>query len=106
MSISRKSDVKNHLSPRFHTKIHLCEPGSPEAAERDSAAGAPEANEPEVRGPEVREPGSQPDATGYSQPEPAAAYPLGNESSQSRLDLSSTSRRDLMAIVAPRKIQG
>jgi len=96
MSITRKSDVKNHLSPRFHTKIHLCEPDS-----REPGAGAPEVGEPESR-----EPGSQPDATGYSQPEPAAASPLGNDSSQSRLDLSSTSRRDLMSIVAPRKILG
>ena len=95
MSISRKSDVKNHLSPRFHTKIHLCEADS-----RESGVGAPEAREPESR-----EPGSQPDATGYSQPIPAAS-PLGHDSSQSRLDLSSTSRRDLMAIVAPRKILG
>jgi hypothetical protein len=39
MSQIRQSDVKNHLSPRFHTKIHLCDPVS------------------------------QPDATGYSVPE-------------------------------------
>ena len=42
MSQIRQSDVKNHLSPRFHTKIHLCDPVS------------------------------QPDATGYSAPEPDA----------------------------------
>ena len=28
MSQIRQSDVKNHLSPRFHTKIHLCDPVS------------------------------------------------------------------------------
>ena len=26
MSQIRQSDVKNHLSPRFRTKIHLCDP--------------------------------------------------------------------------------
>jgi hypothetical protein len=39
MSQIRQSDVKNHLSPRFRTKIHLCDPVS------------------------------QPDTTGYSVPE-------------------------------------
>jgi hypothetical protein len=39
MSQIRQSDVKNQPSPRFHTKIHLCDPVS------------------------------QPDATGYSVPE-------------------------------------
>jgi hypothetical protein len=43
MSLIKKSDVKNHLSPRFRTKIHLCEPES------------------------------QPDATGYSVVEPNAS---------------------------------
>jgi len=42
MSQIRQSDVKNHLSPRFRTKIHLCDPVSP------------------------------PDATGQSVPEPEA----------------------------------
>ena len=42
MSLIKKSDVKNHLSPRFRAKIHLC---------------------PLV---------SQPDATGYSVAEPGA----------------------------------
>ena len=42
MSQVRKSDAKNHLPPRFHTKIHLCDPLS------------------------------QPDATGYSVSEPDA----------------------------------
>jgi hypothetical protein len=42
MSQIRQSDVKNHLSPRFRTKIHLCDPASP------------------------------PDATGHSAPEPGA----------------------------------
>jgi hypothetical protein len=42
MSLIRQSDVKNHLSPRFRTKIHLCQPES------------------------------QPDATGFSAAEPGA----------------------------------
>jgi hypothetical protein len=42
MSLIKKSDVKNHLSPRYRTKIHLCRPAS------------------------------QPDATGYSVAEPDA----------------------------------
>jgi hypothetical protein len=42
MSLIKQSDVKNHLSPQFRTKIHLCEPAS------------------------------QPDATGSSVPEPDA----------------------------------
>ena len=42
MSLIRQSDVKNHLSPRYRTKIHLCEPES------------------------------QPDATGFSVAEPDA----------------------------------
>lgn len=29
MSLIKKSDVKNHLSPRHRTKIHLCEPEMP-----------------------------------------------------------------------------
>jgi hypothetical protein len=28
MSLIRKSDLKNHLSPRYRSKIHLCEPVS------------------------------------------------------------------------------
>lgn len=28
MSITEKSDVKNHLSPRYRMKIHLCDPAS------------------------------------------------------------------------------
>ena len=42
MSLIKKSDVKNHLSPRYRTKIHLCQPES------------------------------QPDATGFSVAEPDA----------------------------------
>jgi hypothetical protein len=42
MSLIKKSDVKNHLSPQFRTKIFLCPPVS------------------------------QPDATGYSVAEPGA----------------------------------
>lgn len=49
MSNIRQSDVKNHLSLRFRTKIHLCEPVS------------------------------QPDATGFSgaDPDAIAANPSG-----------------------------
>jgi hypothetical protein len=48
MSNIRQSDVKNHLSPRFRAKIHLCDPVS------------------------------QPDATGFSGAEPdATAIPSG-----------------------------
>jgi hypothetical protein len=42
MSLIKQSDVKNHLSPQFRTKIHLCPPES------------------------------QPDATGFSAAEPDA----------------------------------
>ncbi len=42
MSLIKKSDVKNHLSPRHRTQIHLCQPES------------------------------QPDATGFSVAEPDA----------------------------------
>jgi hypothetical protein len=28
MSLHKQSDVKNHLSPRYRTKIHLCPPVS------------------------------------------------------------------------------
>ncbi len=49
MSIINRSDVKNHMRPPFLSKIHLCEPQS------------------------------QPDATGFSEPEPEAidAEPSG-----------------------------
>jgi len=38
MSLIRQSDVKNHLSPRFRTKIHLCQPESQPDATGFSAA--------------------------------------------------------------------
>jgi hypothetical protein len=47
MSFIDKSDVKNHLSPRLRTKIHLCVPVSqPDAtgcsvAEKDAIAASP-----------------------------------------------------------------
>ncbi len=49
MSIINRTDVKNHMRPLFLSKIHLCEPQS------------------------------QPDATGFSEPEPDTieAQPLG-----------------------------
>jgi hypothetical protein len=40
MSQIRQSDVKNQLSPRFHTKIHLCDPVSQPDATGYSAPGA------------------------------------------------------------------
>jgi len=53
MSQIRQSDANNHLPPRFHTKIHLCDPVT------------------------------QPDATGYSEPEPDAikSEPIKGDSS-------------------------
>lgn len=53
--------VKNHLSPRFRHKIHICQPNS-------EAEGA-----------------------GSSQEEPANSVPTKNESMESPLNLSSTS---------------
>jgi hypothetical protein len=47
MSNVKKSDVKNHLSPRFRTQIHLCPPESaPDAtgysvAEADAVPASP-----------------------------------------------------------------
>ena len=38
MSNIRQSDVKNHLSPQFRTKIHLCEPESRADASNFSVA--------------------------------------------------------------------
>jgi hypothetical protein len=40
MSIVKKSDVKNHLSPFFRTQIHLCPPESQPDATGFSAAEA------------------------------------------------------------------
>ena len=45
MSLHKQSDVKNHLSPRYRTKIHLCEPVSEatglSAAEPDAIRAVP-----------------------------------------------------------------
>ncbi len=47
MSLVKKSDVKNHLTIRYRTQIHLCEPASqPDAtgfsvAESDTAQSGP-----------------------------------------------------------------
>lgn len=38
MSLVKKSDVKNHLSPRHRTQIHLCQPASQPDATGFSAA--------------------------------------------------------------------
>ena len=40
MSLIKKSDVKNQLSPEFRTKIHLCEPVSRPDATGDTVAEA------------------------------------------------------------------
>lgn len=63
MSNTRKSDVKNHLSPRFRPKIHLCQPNF------------------------------EPNGGGSSQEVPASSCPTKNESMDSPLNLSSSSRR-------------
>jgi len=47
MSLIKKSDVKNHLSPRHRTKIHLCEPVDQVAA-IDYAVAAPDATTAEL----------------------------------------------------------
>lgn len=52
MSLIKKSDVKNHLSPRHRTQIHLCEPES------------------------------QPDATGFSAAESGAIQPDTSDSAK------------------------
>ena len=76
MSIIRKSDVKNHLSPRFRTQIHLCEPES------------------------------LPDATGFSDQELASAEPAANDSMENALGLSSTGGRMPRAGETPENIKG
>ena len=63
MSNIRKSDVKNHLSPRFRPKIHLCQPNS------------------------------EPNGCGSSQEKPVNSGPTKNELKDSPLNLSSTSGR-------------
>lgn len=63
MSNIRKSDVKNHLSPRFRPKIHLCQPNS------------------------------ELDGGGSSLEEPASSGPTMNKSMESPLSLPSTSGR-------------
>lgn len=63
MSNIRKSDVKNHLSPRFRPKIRL------------------------------RKSKTEADGGGSSQEELASSGPMQNESLESPLDLSSTSGR-------------
>jgi hypothetical protein len=40
MSLIKKGDVKNHLSPQFRTKIHLCQPESQPDATGYSVAEA------------------------------------------------------------------
>jgi len=72
MSNIKQSDVKNHLSPRFNPKIHLCQPES------------------------------EPDATGFSQEEPAGGDPNRNDSMENPLSLSSTSGREPIAGAAPK----
>ena len=52
MSLIKKSDVKNHLSPRHRTEIHLCPPES------------------------------QPDATGFSAAESGTVQPDASDSAK------------------------
>jgi len=75
MSNVRQSDVKNHLSPRFRTKIHLCEPNT------------------------------QSDAAGVSQEEFAGAEPKAHDSMEDAPHLSSTSGRKPIAIVTPESVR-
>ena len=70
MSNIKQSDVKNHLSPRFNPKIHLCPPES------------------------------EPDATGFSEEEPAGAEANKNDSTENPLSVSSAGGREPMAGVA------
>lgn len=76
MSNIRQSDVKNHLSPRFRAKIHLCQPES------------------------------QPDATGFPYEEPASADPVENDSVENPLNFSSTGERTPIATATPKGVQG
>jgi hypothetical protein len=63
VSLIKKSDVKNHLSPRHRTEIHLCPPES------------------------------QPDATGFSAAEAGTVQPDASNSAQDRIaELSSSGR--------------
>jgi hypothetical protein len=71
MSNIEKSDVKNHLSPRFRTQIHLCPPQS------------------------------QPDATGFSNEEMTGAEPKASNSTKDLLNRSSTNGRKPIAPVSP-----
>lgn len=75
MSNIKQSDVKNHLSPRFRTQIHLCPPET------------------------------EPDATGFSGEEPTGAEPKANPAAEKRLDLSAQRERTPMAIVPPKSVQ-
>ena len=75
MSNIKQSDVKNHLSPRFNPKIHLCQPES------------------------------EPDATGFSEEEPAGAEAIGNDSAQNPPGVSPTGGRESIAGVAPKSAQ-
>lgn len=74
MSNIRQSDVKNHLSPRYRTQIHLCQPES------------------------------LPDATGFSDQELPGAEPTPNDSMQDALGLSSTGGPKPVAGIAPKII--
>jgi hypothetical protein len=50
MSLIKKADVKNHLSTRHRTEIHLCrletEPGTEIVVEDESVGTAPEIGDP------------------------------------------------------------
>lgn len=75
MSNIRKSDVKNHLSPRFRTRLSLCQPTS------------------------------ESDAAGLAREKPASAAPMGNGPMENPLNLPSTSARKSLTIVAHKGVQ-
>ena len=75
MSNIEKSDVKNHLSPRFRMQIHLCQPES------------------------------QPDATGFSGEELAGPEPKASPSIEDRLNRSSTNGQKSIAAVPPKSVR-
>ena len=75
MSNIKKTDVKNHLSPRFRTKLHLCQPQT------------------------------QPDAPGFLGVEPAGADPANNGSMEKPLNLPSTGGRGPLSIVTSKSAQ-
>lgn len=75
MSNIRKTDVKNHMSPRFRWRIYLCEPEG------------------------------QSDATGFPYEITAGADPNENHSIENPLHLSSTNAQKPIAIETSQSVQ-